>query len=146
MPIVSSAAPGTQALVGPPPSSIPILAISSFLLMLATLYYVFFRFTFTYDYDGIMVVRSTNLQQLVVTIPKGHNLDGNRTSQWLATVQPLGPGATAVMTHRFGPKSSEIKNNTFFLPYHQSRRSLPADVPAACKVRFTSAPLIEKLL
>lgn len=111
MPVTSSSAPGTQALVGPPPSSIAVLAMSSFLLMAAILYYIFFRFTFTYTYDGTLVVRSTNPQQLVVTISQGQNLNGPRTSKWLATVQPLGPGAAAVLTHRFGPKSSEIKNN-----------------------------------
>ena len=146
MPVISANAPGTQALIGPPPPSIPAFAISSFLLMLASLYYVFFRFTFSYDYDGFAAIRSANPQQVVVTVPKGQNLDGNRTSNWQATVQLLRPGTSAVLTHRFGAKSSEIKHNAFCLPYQQSLRSLPVGVPLACKVRFTSAPLIAKLL
>ena len=146
MPVISANAPGTQALIGPPPPSIPAFAISSFLLMLASLYYVFFRFTFTYDYDGFAAIRNGSPQQVVVTMPEGQNLDGNRTSNWQATVQLLRPGTPAVLKHRFGAKSSEIKHNAFYLPYQSSLRSLPVGVPVACKIRLTSAPLIAKLL
>ena len=145
MPAVSSNAPGAHAFIGPPPKTISVMAISSFVLMAMTLYYLFFRFTFTYDYDGVLVIRGTSPQQLVVTIPKGQNLNGNRTRKWLVTVQPLKRGNIGVIQHTFGPRIGEIKNNSFLVRTYWPL-SVQTDVPIPCRVRFTSAPLREKVL
>lgn len=143
MPSNASPVAGAPALIGPPPPAIPVLSAACFLLMAATLYYLFFRFTFTYQYEGTLSVSAAQPQQLVVTIPGPHNLNGARTRQWRATIRPLAAGFSGTLQHRLGVHGMD--HNSFTVRTALPLRAVPKDTPLPCQVQLTSAPLVEKL-